>query len=293
MDETRPEGRQERLENLRSLYASGRYQEALAVCSQFADKNPEPNTVLIYRGMIHRALGSPAEALPAFEEWVKREPGSAAAWNHLGIVLAELRLWPRAHVAFEEALAICPGDGDALCNLGGVLVELGRAREAQALLMQGMSQHASNPMLWLNLGCAERALGSLEMALERFDRALSVRGDWHLVHSNKLSVLSDLGRYEEALLLAETLVARGIRDLSLDYGRAIALMGLQRYEESLTLLDQILIQQPSHLDALGQRGRCLLFLGHRVAGLRNEAAAYGVIEMSSIHGARLSIEGLE
>ena len=87
MDETRPEGRQERLEDLRSLYASGRYQEALAVCSQFADKNPEPNTVLIYRGMIHRALGSPAEALPAFEEWVKREPRSAAAWNHLGIVL--------------------------------------------------------------------------------------------------------------------------------------------------------------------------------------------------------------
>jgi tetratricopeptide (TPR) repeat protein len=69
------------------------------------------------RGNFLARTGRREEAVAAYREAVRKEPGNIAAWNNLGCALGELGRRTEAAAAFEETLRLKPDHASALSNL--------------------------------------------------------------------------------------------------------------------------------------------------------------------------------
>ncbi len=71
------------------------------------------------------------EALSAYDEAVRIDPGKADAWNNQGIVLCSLERFWEAVEALDKALEVNPQNAHAWHNKGVALKRLGRDAEAR------------------------------------------------------------------------------------------------------------------------------------------------------------------
>jgi tetratricopeptide (TPR) repeat protein len=124
-----------RLDGFRTYGAGWRQLgEALAAGGQWAGASvayaraqaAEPNHAAGHfgQGRASRGLGKPVEAMAAFEQAVRLEPGFAPAWFALGLVRQDLK-HPAAVAAYRSALAADPTLHEAALNLGIACQEAG------------------------------------------------------------------------------------------------------------------------------------------------------------------------
>ena len=94
---------------------------------------PTPEAVastLVRRGLEVAQTGAAGEAAQLFRQAIEAHPGSAEAWNGLGVVLARQGESAEAVDAFRRALGLRPGYAEVHRNLAVVLDRRGRAAEA-------------------------------------------------------------------------------------------------------------------------------------------------------------------
>lgn len=159
-------------------------------------------------------------------------PAFADALNLLGLSLALVDRANDALGAFDQALRVNPRYVEAYLNRAVVLNHLGREHEAQSSMARaaelGAADESGYPVVvanklanaHLSLGHDYRAAGNLAHAIEQYRRALELRP-----HFN---------------------------DIRLALGRALVEDG--RFEEAGTVLDSVLHDRPSWLDAMLLRG---------------------------------------
>ena len=211
-----------------------------------------------------------AEAEDAFRRALEMEPGNAELHDRLGHVLRARNRIEAAVVAFREAVALDPGFARAWRNLGGTLLAcddhesaaaaLERARQlepgnVQVRLFQAAAAHRAgdraraiseyrglldeHPGLaeaWANLGMALQDEGDLAGAIEAYEAAVS-REPRDLGTANRLAdAMIAAGRYAEALACADRCLEADPGNPAAIAGRAVALAGLGRREESRDLL---------------------------------------------------------
>lgn len=123
-------------------------------------------------------------------DWVRADPGSAAAWTYLGLALAE--------------------QGDT-----------GQSIDAN---LQALRVDASYVTAQYNLANAYKTLGQDEQALAGYRRTLELKPDAILAYNNMAIVLSKLGRTEEAIAAWQRAAA-----LKPDDARTWSNLGEQHY----------------------------------------------------------------
>jgi tetratricopeptide (TPR) repeat protein len=74
--------------------------------------------------------GEPAAALPLLHAWLRREPGSLAAHNLIGIVQSDLGDFPAAIRQFRRAVRLAPDCAAGWANLGMLLKTVGQFAQA-------------------------------------------------------------------------------------------------------------------------------------------------------------------
>jgi peptidoglycan/xylan/chitin deacetylase (PgdA/CDA1 family)/uncharacterized caspase-like protein len=84
------------------------------------------------RGMVHFREQRYGDAVQAFEEACRLNPGNARAANNLGFVYFKMGKLEEAVRWFEKTVAIDPGRAIAFANLGDALIGLHRLAEARA-----------------------------------------------------------------------------------------------------------------------------------------------------------------
>jgi tetratricopeptide (TPR) repeat protein len=159
-------------------------------------------------------------------------PAFADAFNLLGLSLAMVDRPQDAVDAFEQALRVNPRYVEAYLNRAVVLNQLGREAEAQSAMARaaelGATDDSGYPAVVANklanahasLGHDYRAAGTLDRAIEQYQRALELRPNF--------------------------------ADIRLALGRALLENG--RYEEAAEVLERVLRARPSWLDAMLLRG---------------------------------------
>lgn len=159
-------------------------------------------------------------------------PAFADAFNLLGLSLALVDRTSDALLAFEQALRVNPRYVEAYLNRAVVLNQLGREGEAQTSMARavelGAADESGYPAVVANklanahlaLGNDYRAAGSVDLAIEQYQRALALRPRFH--------------------------------DVRLALGRALIDAG--RYADAASALDEVLRVRPSWLDAMLLRG---------------------------------------
>jgi len=85
---------------------------------------------LYYKGKSAFDRGDYAEAIPAFEDAVAREPGKAVVWRQLGIAYYKTDQYEKAIDALKQAALLDPDDGIAVLYLGLSNEVLGNDTEA-------------------------------------------------------------------------------------------------------------------------------------------------------------------
>jgi tetratricopeptide (TPR) repeat protein len=178
------------------LHESGRHAQALERARQLLSIRPSIDSGLMVAQQLHH-LGRDGEALAVLDSIVQQEPGHAAAWTGRGNVLAAMGRDAEAVVAFERVLAILGPVPDALANSAAALARAGR----------------------------------LDDALQRAGEALRLEPGHHEALRNRLNVLLQQVRVDEAIETARHAIARWPQDADSHWNLAIACLLAGRFEE--------------------------------------------------------------
>ena len=123
---------------------------------------------------------------------VRTDSGSAPLWNHGDV-----------------------GDPLALITLGHRLVKDHNLEMAEYYFRTALSLNPQLPMGHNNLGWVRQALGDMEGAIASYRQALDLNGSLDLARRNLAALLSDLGRFAEAIPLWDALAAARPNDIDL------------------------------------------------------------------------------
>ncbi len=139
-------------------------------------------------------------ALEAIDRALILKSDLARAWWTRGHLLRELGRPQEALEAFKQTVRIDPQSG-AWQEYSAVLRELGSAEEALAIAERLVQVRSKAPQSWYELGVAHASLGHYEIALQAFERALTLGRGPRIdeTYLGKGEMLYQLGRYVEAL----------------------------------------------------------------------------------------------
>ncbi|OGG55343.1 MAG: hypothetical protein A3F84_21690 [Candidatus Handelsmanbacteria bacterium RIFCSPLOWO2_12_FULL_64_10] len=129
-------------------------------------------------GLMYRSLGRPEEALKAFEEALKADPGLHQAHAELGTLYYERRDYDRAEQAYKIALRLNPYDARTLNNLAWMYAEQGvHLDEALKLSLLSLRLDSDQPAYIDTLAEIYYRKGDREQAIDWIRRAISIAPD--------------------------------------------------------------------------------------------------------------------
>jgi tetratricopeptide (TPR) repeat protein len=253
-----------------------RYDEALASFDMALELDPNDLSALVLRGNLLDLLKRYDEALESFYLALDLDANYQPAWSSLADLLKNLKCYDEALISYDMTLQLDANDKWAWVDRGDLLNNLKRYDEAlesydRALELDANYQHAwanrgnlfnnlerydealesydraleldPNNMLgklvWGKRGYVLLNLGHLDKALASFDRASEVDDNDELAGIIRGIKLKSQGRFEEALEYFDRAIELGLGEQysSVFFDRAIAILGLNRWDEGIAALD--------------------------------------------------------
>lgn len=161
---------------------------------------------------------------------------------------------------------VLPGHGFPVVSSGRKVIE--ETYEGLMMKIIGVEAKAKTP--WIEGATVLAQRGFLEEAVFCCEKELACNPENLKALQLKAVSLNDLGRFQEALESLDQL--EGLRlqikgDLFVLLGKGYALMGLGRYEESVTYFDEALQVTPGRKDALIYKGMALYLAGNYDAAM--------------------------
>jgi tetratricopeptide (TPR) repeat protein len=190
--------------------AQARFQEAFAAHQrgelpqaeqgymQALEADPDHPEALHFLGILYHQQGENWQALEYIKRSLKELPNRPQFHYHLGLVLEVLGRDHEALAAFNAALGLESRFPEALNNRCGVYRRLGALEEAEADARQAIELQPDLAVARTHLARILQAKGDPVAALESLDEALAQSRDNPEIWSNKVAVLLDMDRLEEA-----------------------------------------------------------------------------------------------
>ena len=222
----------EALDAARAELSRGRLLPAERLLRSALARAADPAEVQAMLGAVLQLRGHPAEAVHAYEAALAAFPDDPDLRGNLAHALLE---------AGRGAEALRALDGASRPSLqaarGAVLLALGRAAEARETLQAITASGRTDEMAWINLALAERALGAPAQALLALDEACDIAPDNARAVTERVEVLVELGRAEDACRIADRFLDRHPEDRQVLAASALALAAAGRHDESLAIAD--------------------------------------------------------
>jgi tetratricopeptide (TPR) repeat protein len=266
------------------LGAAGRVAEAMQAFAEAARLDPGHVAARRNLGIGHMMLGRPAEAEAEFRAVIEAAPGASEAWHHLAGVHEARGETGRAIECLERVAALEPASAAARNNLGAARLNQGDTERAEALFREALERDPAYAPGWRNLSRALLAGGRLEQALEAAGRAVRLAPADAAAHALAGSIRHALGDDRRA---AEDFG----RALQLDPAQPAALAGRARLleadgrvAEALALLES----QPPAAEVVLARARLLRHIGDHAAAVAALEALRAAPRLA--HGSRAQLE---
>lgn len=220
-----------------TLHRMGRLEDALKVCREILELQPERPDVLGFAGMIALELGRDAEAVRLNEAALAHRPEDAGTHHNLGNALKNMGRAEEAATAFRRAVEIKPDLVPAHNNLGNVLFALGRLEEAEEAYRGALAVVPGEAEILRNLGIVLRKLGRLEEAAATFRRVLEIKPGWPIVYTSLTTVLLELGQARAVVEVCEDWLGHSPGDIEALSVKALALNEVGESDAARVLLD--------------------------------------------------------
>jgi tetratricopeptide (TPR) repeat protein len=148
-------------------------------------------------GEAYRECGRLDEAVQAYREAIRLEPGMGVGYSNLGLALQKLRRFEEAEGVLRKAVELDPGSGAGWQNFCNVLGDVGKTSEAVVAGRRAVELLPGSTGAWSDLGVACVEDGKLAGAKEAFERAVNNDPGWGEAHHNLAQVLLRLGEFEK------------------------------------------------------------------------------------------------
>jgi len=211
-------------------------------------------------------------AISIWSDAVTKRPHNARAHTNLGFAFDEAGRSDEAIAAYQQALRVEPGFATAQRNLGAALLRRATRNEPDAMRTGTASAPGPNfdqPVVHYSLALLHAKQGKLKEAESEWREALKLKPDYGEARSNLIALLADQGRFVEALAEAREAVRIEPKSAKAHHNHGVCLAHLQQMEEALSAYRESLRLDPrqseTHNDiavALANLGRIPEALGH-------------------------------
>ena len=183
-----------------ALQATGRQDEAAAVCEGILATAPDQPAALRRLGLIERARGRAAAAHRIWERLLRSAPDDPALHRLAGEDLASLHEFAAAAGHFARADALKPDDPGILLGLGAMLLQQGQADAALASLHRAAELAPRHAAIHFELARALASTGAMAEARTVLDKIRGTGGAGGPSGSGGLGLSSDGLGYLEHLV---------------------------------------------------------------------------------------------
>jgi tetratricopeptide (TPR) repeat protein len=219
----------------------GRLGEAARLFAQAAKIVPRDPLYAFNQGLAQTRLGQLSEAEAALRTAVKNKPDFTEALFELGALLHRSGRLEEAERNFRHILRVMPGHVHAKLALGAVLVDAKRPQDAEPPLRRALTETADprlKAQLHLQLAQCLRRQRKDEEALAALDTAQSLFPALPNMALHRAETLQNLGRFDEAVAIFESEIARRPADPELHHDFNALLFQLGRSDKFLQSYDR-------------------------------------------------------
>ncbi|MFW9973211.1 MAG: tetratricopeptide repeat protein [Candidatus Odinarchaeota archaeon] len=240
-----------------------KYDNAIKLFDMVLEKNPINTSALVYKGITLRNLKKYDRAMQHFEKVIELEPENVDALINKGVVLTDLNKNEEAIPFYEKVLEIEPKNMIALINITTVLADLEKCEEAMKWIDKALEIDPNNVRILFNKGRVYDILGRSEEAKNIYDMAFEDIAEqfYKNYEENKEIFEPELeaetvqalmgiefakhGEYNDAEKWITSALNHNPKNLAASIGKSFLLEKLEKYEDALDILKNILQKKPS------------------------------------------------
>lgn len=178
------------------------YPDAVHWLTYVTEHDPKNKQAWYLLGRTQYLLDRPEESLHAFDHCLQLDSRDLRARYNSGLALERLQRVPEAEAAYREAIAWAAQDNIAdpqpWLDLGNLLIGQQKFKEAADVLATAVTRSPQNPMCQQQLGVSLAGAGDQALAVEAFQRAISLAPRAERAHYYLARSLRSLGRKQEA-----------------------------------------------------------------------------------------------
>ena len=245
-----------------ALHQHGKLAEALAAYDAFLRAEPRNAQALHYSGVATYQTGDLGQAFDRMRASVAIDDANPEAWSNLGLVLQAIGHKRAAVDVFEKAVRLDPGSTEVLANLASAQSAWGRHADAEATARRVIAKDGTHAKAWFILALALEPQGRMLEALDAATRAVGFAPALEGYSGLKAQLENGIGAPEKARRTLETALARNPMSTALRFQLAGVLeYKLAELPAAAEAYEQVLRVDPRHGAALSQ----LAFLRGRLA----------------------------
>jgi len=258
---------------------AGEYESAGAAAREYLDSIPadakktqDAGEAWSLIGIVAARRGDATGSLNALNHAAELSPGREESWLNLTLELMSLARTSEAVSAAQKGLAAIPKSYALRLRLGAANLAAGHYEEAEQQFRELVNAGDPLPLSYVGLAQALLRNGRAEEAANELLAARQKLGDDFLLAYFCGIALDRAGKSAEALRAYEQAVERNPKSVEARLGIAKTELALNRVTESIAQLKQVLLLDPSNVQAAR-----LLSRAHRRAGDAANAAKYAGI----------------
>jgi predicted CXXCH cytochrome family protein len=194
---------------------TGKVDNALPLYEEAVRRDPASLIALQRFGFSLRSAGQAAQAAQILRRALTVDARDAASWHQLGLVYLDQGLRPEALSAFRKAIDLDPDLSEGHNSVGGLLLESGNLMQAEP----------------------------------SFREAIAIRPDYAEAHSNLANVLASTNRFDEARYHFETALRFKPDFPAARFNYGVALAKMNRLEEAQRQIEMALKLNPDFSQA--------------------------------------------
>jgi protein O-mannosyl-transferase len=157
---------------------TNQFAEAVAAYEQALKLNPGSSDARHNLGLTWQAQGRGGEAMAQFEEATRLDTNRADSWTQLAFLCAAQNRMPEAERAFRELIRLQPGNADNYGWLGNALAEQNKLADAIPFYLTALRLNPADAKTEFNLALTYMREGKREEAAEHYRQALRINPNY-------------------------------------------------------------------------------------------------------------------
>ncbi|NBU72099.1 MAG: tetratricopeptide repeat protein, partial [Bacteroidetes bacterium] len=231
-----------------AAHGKGELARAERLYRQLLETSPDLRDA-INLGALLRGQGRLKEASKHYHHWLGRLPFDLTLSLNAANCFRDLGERAEGEALLQRGLNLEPNNEKLKLALAQAWLADGQLGRSRSMLEELISANPQLRSAWIDLGVCHSRQGELEQALRAFEKAQELEPSDAGMAANRITVLKDLGRLEEAeqIITSLPLPDRNQKDLrGAEAGLLIAQNRMEDAAKILELLTQEEPQQPAH-----------------------------------------------